>query len=199
MGFNVIPFDEYQYPDKFLDFCKTASQEVTQPASVNMWSSSWEQDLHTLPYKLFIEKIYTAPRGTFYLVLHNNEIVACSGAYRSEFCSSVLIAGARTWVSNSYRNLLLLRDYLLPAQKKFAIDNNYQAVALSFNSYNKNIIKIWKRSRLGEKLSPRESHHMFYNNFNEVEFPVEIQYTPQWVIYEKLNSNFNFDWNNLRS
>jgi hypothetical protein len=198
MKFNLVSFEDYPHTDKFLNFCQTASLEDTQPASKNMWSPTWEVDSHTLPYKLLVNKTYAAPRGVFYLVLDNNDIIACSGAYQSEFCSDLLIAGARTWISKKYRNLSVAREYLLPCQKEFAIKNNYKAIALSFNDYNKNIIKIWKRNRLGENRSPRQLHHMFYNNFQMVEFPVAIQHTPQWVIYEKLDSNFNFEWNNIR-
>ena len=48
--------------------------------------------------------------------------------------------------------------------------------------------------RLGEKRTARQPYHLFYNNFNEVEFPVTIQYTKQWIIYEKLDPNFDFNW-----
>jgi hypothetical protein len=198
MKFNLVSFEDYPYTDKFLNFCQDASQEITQPAATNMWSPTWETDPHTLPYKLLVNKTYAKPQGVFYLVLDNNDIIACGGAYQSEFCSDLLIAGVRTWVSKKYRNLSISREYLLPCQKKFASDNNYKAIALSFNDYNKNIIKIWKRNRLGENRSPRQPYHMFYNNFQMVDFPVEIQYTAQWVIYEKLDINFNFEWKNIQ-
>jgi hypothetical protein len=68
---------------------------------------------------------------------------------------------------------------------------------LTFNDYNKNIIKIWQRTRLGETREPRRSHHMFYKNFNEVLFPVIIQYTTQWAIYERLDDSFDFDWQTI--
>ena len=38
---------------------------------------------------------------------------------------------------------------------------------------------------------------MFYIGLEEVNFPVIIQYTPQWVIYEKLDKDFKFDWASL--
>lgn len=198
MRINTVTFENFNRLDQFLDFCKSASLDSSQSAATNMWSASWKTESHTLPYKLLVEKLYSPPHGIFHLLIHNDQIIACSGAYRSKFSKDILIAGARTWVSKNYRNLLLSREYLLPAEKKFAIDNGYKAIALSFNDYNKNIIEIWKRSRLGEKLSPRQPYHMFYNNFNEVEVPVEIQYTSQWVIYEKLDPEFNFDWNSIR-
>ena len=97
-----------------------------------------------------------------------------------------------------YRNKSLPREILLPAQKKWAQDRNSGAIGLTFNDYNKNLIYAWKRKRLGELRTPRQSHHLFYNNFNEVDFPVTIQYTKQWIIYEKLDPTFNFDWSTIK-
>jgi hypothetical protein len=110
----------------------------------------------------------------------------------------VAIAGCRTWIDNDHRNRSLPREILLPAQKKWAQDQNAAAVVLTFNDYNKNLINAWKRKRLGEHRTPRQPFHLFYNNFNEVEFPVKIQHTKQWVIYEILDSSFNFNWENIR-
>jgi hypothetical protein len=39
---------------------------------------------------------------------------------------------------------------------------------------------------------------MFFNGLQEVKFPVIIQYTPQWVIYEKIDDSFDFDWETLK-
>ena len=57
---------------------------------------------------------------------------------------------------------------------------------------------IWKRIRFGEKRTPRQSHHLFYNGVNELEFPVTIQNTKQWLMYEKIDSSFEFNWNTIR-
>jgi hypothetical protein len=43
-------------------------------------------------------------------------------------------------------------------------------------------------------MSDRQSHHLFYNGAIEVDFPVTIQYTKQWVMYEQLDPSFVFDW-----
>jgi hypothetical protein len=127
--------------------------------------------------------------------------VACSGVYISEFSKDIVIAGVRTWVNKNYRHLTLNRDYLLAEQKKWAIDRNAKIIALSFNEYNKNIIQIFKRNRLGEnsgRINSRLPKHIFYNGLQEIKFPIIIQYTPQWVIYEKLDSNFTFDWTTIK-
>jgi hypothetical protein len=80
------------------------------------------------------------------------------------------------------------------------MNKNIKMIALSFNEYNKNIIQIFKRNRLGEKpgrINSREPHNIFYSGLHEVNFPVTIQYTRQWIIYEKIDNTFNFDWSKL--
>jgi hypothetical protein len=196
--FKIISLEDLDNKQLFLDFCKKEFEESLDPAAVNMWSPDWEIDLHTLPNLIYIQKRFEEPGGQFNLLLLDEKIIGCAGVYISEFCNTFAISGCRTWISNSYRNMLLVREYLLPVQKSWAQNNKLEAIGLTFNSYNKNLSKIWERRRLGEKRSNRESHHMFYNNFQKVEFPVEIQNTPQWVIYEKLKESWNFDWESIK-
>jgi hypothetical protein len=181
----------------FFDFLKEARSETSQPAHENMWDDDWERKNNTLPY--ILEKTNRFSRHGMYRVLFDEDkVVACSGIYASDFCSELAIAGTRTWVSKDYRNLSVPREFLLPAEKFWAMENNFKAIAICFNDYNKNITKIWKRIRLGEKRTPRLSHHIFYNGINEVPYPVTVQYTKQWLMYEKLDPTFNFDWELLR-
>lgn len=193
--YNCITFNQTIQED-FFKFCKEASLQ-TDAAAVNMWSDDWQVQPHTLPYILTNTNRYSSPNGEFFLVIYQSEIVGCSGIYVSDFNTDFVIAGCRTWINTDHRNKSLPRELLLPAQKKWAQDRNAVAIGLTFNDYNKNLINTWKRKRLGEHRSPRQPHHLFYNNFNEVEFPVTIQYTKQWVIYEKLGPNFNFNWRSI--
>jgi hypothetical protein len=190
--YQIITFNE-KIKEQFFDFCNEASLQ-DDPAAVNMWADDWQVHSHTLPYILTKSDRYSAPAGKFFIVLHDSKIVGCSGIYFSDFNSQLALAGCRTWINKEHRNQSLVRDYLLPAQRGWAIDRNASAVGLTFNDYNKNLINTWKRTRLGEKRPPRQPYHLFYNNFNEVDFPVTIQYTKQWIIYEKLDPNFDFDW-----
>lgn len=194
--YNCITFDQTIQED-FFKFCKEASLQ-NDPAAVNMWSDDWPVQSHTLPYILTNTNRYLSPNGEFFIILDNSKIIGCSGIYLSDFNSQIALAGCRTWINKEYRNKSLPREILLPAQKKWAQDCNASAVGLTFNEYNKNLINTWKRVRLGEQRSPRESHHLFYSNFNEVDFSVTIQYTKQWVIYEKLDPTFNFDWTSIQ-
>jgi hypothetical protein len=183
--------------DQFFKFLKTASTDTRSPAHVNMWSSDWEQRNDTIPYILKYVDRFNSPKGEFHLVLDGEEVVACAGVYKSDFNPDISLAGVRAWINRNYRNKSIIRDIILPHHKQWSIDNGCKAIALSFNEYNKNLIEPFKRIRLGEnsqRLSQRQPHHLFYTGLHEVGYPVAIQYTPQWVIYEKLDPEWSYDW-----
>lgn len=197
----VVSYNNLKNKQDFLDFCKTQSLEKNKNASINMWNDDWENKPETLPYLLEKTTRFNDVRGDFFVVYHNNDIVACSGVYISNFHPLIGIAGVRTWVKKEYRHLALNKDFLLAEQKKWCLSNNLKIIMLTFNDYNKNIIQIFKRNRLGElngRISSREPKHLFYNGLNEITFPVTIQYTKQWAIYEKLDLDWEFDWEGIR-
>lgn len=185
---------------EFFLYLKTIAPN--SPAYSNMWSDNWINENYTLPY--ILEKIdrFNGVNGEFHLLYSNDDIIACGGVYKSDFSPKVGVAGVRTWVDQKYRHHSLLREYLLPHHKKWCIDNNLSIVLLTFNDYNKNIVEIFKRRRLGEKIdrtSTRQAHHLFYNGINEIGFPIVIQYTKQWGIYEQLDPTFIFDWETIKA
>lgn len=187
--------------EKFFSFLKNESHSA-DPAAENMWSDDWEDKPHTLPYILCNTERFRNASGAFHLILFGDEIIGCSGVYISTFCDNFSLAGSRTWVTPSHRNKSMLKDTVLIEHKKWSISNGIGAVGLCFNEYNKNIIQIFKRARLGERVSRvsiRQPENLFYNGLNEVLFPVTIQHTKQWVIYEKIDPNFEFDWTGIRA
>jgi len=195
---KIVTYSEID-KNLFFNFCKEASLEVSQPASKNMWADNWQERNDTLPYLLEIEHRFD--NGEFYILIHKDAIIGCSGVYISEFSPDVCIAGVRTWIHKDFRNDSINREYLLPAQKQWCIDRRCKVIALTFNEYNKNIIQIFKRKRLGEltdRVSCREPRHLFFNGLEELSFPVKIQYTKQWLIYEKLDTSWQFDWNQIQ-
>jgi hypothetical protein len=201
MNYQLREYKDLSPTDKetFFKFCYDCSLE-NLPAARNMWDDNWYDKDHSLPYLLEIEKRFNDPNGTFFLLFDNSNIVGCSGVYKSSFNRDISIAGVRTWTNKTYRHASINREYFFPAQKSWAIKHNSKAIALTFNEYNKNIIEIFKRKRIGEtldRLNTREPKHLFYSNFNQVPFTVNIQNTPQWVIYEKL-TDFNIDWEEIR-
>jgi hypothetical protein len=194
--YQLITFNK-DITEQFFNFCKEASLQ-DDPAAVNMWADDWQYQSHTLPYLLINNSRYAKPNGEFFLIMYKLEIVGCSGIYFSQFDPNFALAGCRTWINQTHRNKLLSRELLLPAQKKWAQDRNASAVGMTFNDYNKNVKEMWKRFRLGEQRSPRQPYHMFFNNLNEVDFPVTIQYTKQWLIYERLDPTWTFDWTQIQ-
>ena len=199
MTYTLINYQNLNIIQKeiFFNFLRGARKETTQIAHTNMWDDDWENKNNTLPYLL--EKTDRFSKlGQYNVLFDNDNVIACSGVYTSAFCSELVIAGTRTWINKNYRNLSVAREILLPAEKNWAIGNKFKAIAICFNDYNKNMSNIWKRIRFGEKRTPRQSHHLFYNGVNELEFPVTIQYTKQWIMYEKLDPLFEFDWNLIK-
>jgi hypothetical protein len=181
--------------DTFFDFLKTTN--TSDPASNNMWDDDWENKNYTLPYILEKTDRFNGENGEFHIVFDDDKIIACGGVYISAFSQHISIAGTRTWVDKHYRNKLIMREVLLPRQKAWSIEQGSKLIAISVNEYNKNLLKPFKRIRLGEdknRMTARQPHHLFYNGAIEVKFPVTIQYTKQWVLYEKLDPRFEFDW-----
>lgn len=182
--------------EQFFIFCKNQTEKSKDPAAVNMWGSS----TNTLSYLLTKTKRFKEPKGNFYILYDESQIAACGGVYISDFDINIGILGVRSYVIKEYRNNSLIRDYILPACKDWSVTNKLKILSLTFNDYNKNLIEIFKRRRLGdtEKIKTREPKNLFYNNFNEVTFPVVIQNTKQWVVYEVLDSEYYFDWSKIK-
>jgi hypothetical protein len=183
--------------DAFVEFLKEAGTETNQPAHVNMYDPDWHNKPNTLLYILeYTDRFKT--NGFYQVIFDGDKVVASDGAYASDFSSDVAILGSRTWIRKDYRHKLITREQLLPSSKKWAIDHGFKIIVLTFNDYNKNLMKLWNRTRLGESRTIRESHHFGYNGVTELEFQVTIQYTKQWVLYEKLDLEFDFDWSTIR-
>jgi hypothetical protein len=199
MTYKIVSYQDLTPNENqiFFEFLKEARNEITQPAHENMWDDGWANNPATLPHLLEKTNRFTES-GKYHIAFDDDTIVGCSGVYTSSFCPDLAIAGTRTWINKDYRNLSIARELLLPIEKAWAIEKKFKAIAICFNDYNKNLIKLWQRIRLGEKRTPRQSHHLFYNGVNELEFPVTIQYTKQWVMYEKLDPSFEFDWYTIR-
>jgi hypothetical protein len=183
--------------DQFIEFLKEASTETTQPAHTNMYDNDWHNKNNTLMYILEYTDRFKN-NGFYQVVFDNDKVIASGGAYSSEFSDDVAILGTRTWIHKDYRHKLISREQLLPNEKKWAIENGFKIIVLTFNDYNKNLMKLWNRTRLGESRTSRESHHFGYNGVTEVEFLVNIQYTKQYVLYEKLDSSYDFDWETIK-
>ena len=186
--------------EEFFSFLKL-TQRDNSPAAVNLWNDNWQLKNETLPYLLEHTDRFNGTNGEFHIFYDNNTPVACGGVYVSNFSNEVGIAGVRTWVDPAYRHRAILRESMLPLHKQWCKDHNLKIVALTFNKYNKNLIKVFKRRRLGEansRIDTREPHHLFFNGLVEVPFLLTVQHTPQWLIYESLDQTFNFEWTDIK-
>lgn len=134
--------------------------------------------------------------GCFHVLMDDERIIGCSGAYVSNFSRDVALLGCRSWLVKEARNQSYIRDMLLPMQRSWAIKRETKIVALSFNEHNKNLRELFQRRVM--KRIPRDHTMMFYNNIHVLDYAVNIQHVPQWVIYEKL-SDWDFDWQSIRA
>lgn len=184
---------------KCFNFLENEVKNSPSKSAKNMWHNEWQEKPETLPYLLEKTDRFNKD-GEFLFLEIDNKIVACSGVYKSNFCDSIYIAGVRLWVNKLYRNMLIPRNFLLKEHKRYAVENNAKIIVLTFNDHNKNLVQALKRNRLGEKndrISSRTNDFLFHNGLNELQFPVNIQHTKQWVVYEKIDLNFSFDWKKI--
>ena len=183
----------------FWDTLELESKKDSSPAMVNMFDTRWRNEQHTLRYILEVENKFNP--GEYFILFNNSLPVAAGGVYFSEWTTDIAMAGIRTWAHTEHRNKLLVAEYILPACKAWAVKNECRAITLTFNDYNKNLIKVCTRTRAGEsatRITGRTAKRMFYSGAIVVDNPLEINYTKQWLIYEKLNADFEFNWDNVK-
>jgi hypothetical protein len=183
--------------EELFTFCKEVSNEDDHPASENMWKDDWQNDKSALPYLIYIKKRLQEPKGQFYVLKIENKIVAVAGVYISDFDDRVAIGGVRSWVVKEYRGKFLIGKYILPCQLKWAKEKNCALFFLTFNNYNKNLINIVKRGGLG-RAKNRTPDMLFYNGVNVAPFTCKIQTPEQWVVYDIIDSTYEFDWEKIR-
>lgn len=197
-SYQVLSLEE---KNDFFNFLKNESLNNNDPAYINMWDDDYLNKENTLPYLLEKTKKFHRNRGEMFIVYDNNNPIACGGVCKSNINEYIAVGGVRTWISKNYRNKLIAKEYLMPLHKNWAVKRNLKIIAFAFNDYNKNLINAFKRARLGERknrLHDRKEHNVFYNGFNEVPFPVNFFSTKQWIVYEKLDINFDIDWEKYR-
>ena len=184
-------YDESQF-ETILRFCE-GQADLSLP-SLNLWDGGWENKPHTLPY-ILKNTAQFSDNGQLSMVFDDDILIAVGGVYVSDFSKDVALAGVRTWVDKKYRNQQIIRNFVLPANKQWVRQRQVPVIALTFNEYNKNLIKLFSA---GQKRYTRQLHNIFAENFNVVDFPVIIRNTIQWVIYEQLGST-DFSWVTIKS
>jgi hypothetical protein len=197
---QVIEFSTLSIPVKILDdivlLCQQAEQEQTKPAYENMKVKDWETNTNSLLYILQKTSRFSKNQGMFSCLYDQEKLIAISGCYTCDWDTNVVIGGVRAWVVPEYRARYLQSLYLLPAQKRWALENKCAVFALTFNDYNKKLMNIITRSGKYQNKAKKGVGHTrpeFYDNFVLLPKKVIIQYTPQWVIFEKLRE-YSVNW-----
>jgi len=192
---------DYQEKDHFYDFLKKFKNDKS-PAVKNMWDEDWKHKNYTLPYLLYNTDRFKEPKGSFFVYYDNADVAACAGVYTSEFNPFITLTGVRLLIGYNYRHKNVGINIVFPHHRQWAIEHDQKMVVISFNEYNKNLSQIFVRQRLGEKVKVEQKLNdpkkMFYNGYNYLDYPVRIQNTKQWVVYEYLDTNWVYDWQEIK-
>lgn len=189
-------FLQEKFKEKFLDFCRLASTETDEPAHENMFSENWIADPKTLPYHIYVSNRFRK-NGDFFISMIEDEIIAVSGIYVSEFDRNIAIGGVRSWVNREHRGKFIIGRHLLPLQLLWAREKKLKIIALTFNDYNKRLLPYFKRSGFGIKKN-RNPNSLFYNGLYEVPHPIIVQHTKQWAIYHRIEETYEPDWEKIK-
>jgi len=182
--------------EEFLEFCKKSYESQYSPACVNMWHPDWENRAETLPFLVYKSNRFS-DNGIFFILRINGKIEAVSGIYISAFDKSVAIGGVRSWTNPGHQADLIIGRHIFPKQLKWAKDHNIKTIALTFNEYNKKLMRYFTRNGLGV-VKNRTPDMLFYNGVYEVPFPVIIQNTKQWALYHKIDETYDPNWELIR-
>lgn len=190
-------FDDEQFKASFFSFCKSAFEEKDHPAHTNMWDDNWDQNNNTLLYHLYVSKRLCCDTGETFILKKEDQMIAVSSIYVSPFDENVAIGGVRSWVNAEFRGRFMIGRHLLPLQLAWAKNKKLKTIALTFNEYNRDLIKYFKRTGFGIKKN-RNPNSLFHNGLHEVKFPINLQYTKQWAIYHKIDEEYCPDWENIK-
>lgn len=179
-------------------FCQKCELETSQPAYDNMSFTNWENKTNTLLYLLLKTTQFSKENGIFSFIYNdNNEIIASCGAYKSEFDSNVVIGGVRSWKLPKFRGLPDIATKIMPYHYDWAIQNNAKIFILTFNEYNKKMMRVLHRSgefqgkqflKFGEKPSD------FYPSMDVLPFMIRVKNVMQHVLYKKIDPNYQPKW-----
>ena len=177
--------------NKLIVFCKDAIDDSI-PGSVNLDTVNWENKPHTLLHTLIKEKRFNSESRSNYLLLEKGDhYIAGSGFYPLKNDHNVCILSTRTYVIKTERGKLLNGYFLLPEQIKLAKELNYKSLILTFNEYNLWLKKSIHRASFNQSKFAGLKIPDSYKNWKPLDYPVTIQYTKQWCLYQHLDDSYD--------
>lgn len=183
--------------DKLYDFCRKQSQETKYDASSNMSVDDWPNEPASLFYVLFKEGRFSEGHGIFNIVTSDDTIVSVAGAYVSDFCDDIVIGGVRTWTDKEHRSRFIHGSMVMPAQYEWAYSLGKKMYLLSFNDYNIKLMDLVLRFGTNRTTKFGVKNAEFYKGFIKHPRRLMIKNVSQWVIYKKIDVNWDYDFTEL--
>lgn len=200
---KILYSDKYEAKElKDLEtFCTKAGLEKEQEASINMAAENWQSNKASLLYLLLIEKRFTTGSGGLYCLYKNEEIIAVSGYYRSDFHAEIFLFGVRSWVLKKYRLNLIIAEKFLPHHIEDIKNLKGRIAIISFNETTKAFAHLIARANRSSQAS--SSKFFFGDRYPEIYqdmifYPqsVCIKNSKQWILIKKLDQ-MDFDWSKI--
>lgn len=179
--------------DKLYNFCERQSTETKYEASRNMSIYDWQNNSASLFYVIFKEGRFSKGRGIFNIVLHGDTIVSVAGAYVSDFSSDIIIGGVRTWTDKEHRSRFIHGGMIMPTQYEWAFGVG-KMYLLSFNDYNIDLMNLVLRFGTNRSTKFGTKNAEFYKDFIKHPTRLLIKNVPQWVLYKKIDTTWNYDF-----
>lgn len=134
-----------------------------------------------------------------YLLYDNDNLVHVSCLRKSDFHDNIFILCVRALTNKNYRSKGIMLDYIIPNQIE---DSKYYGSKMCLLTFNENYnFYIQQNKRLKNNKSFMLGfikNKQLYQRFNYVNFSCNIFNTEQWVLYIKLEDNFEYDFTNIK-
>lgn len=190
---SITDLDRYQ----IIKFC---DENGVQNPNYSYQHHSLEQPNNNWYDVMFKEQRFSKENGGLCLLMHESEIVGISGYNRSELNPEIWISGVRTLIHTEHRHNVLISKFIVPFQIQSIKERNGKCVIWLFDAGNeKNIFRVVKNGKLNVLLQNQLEafKKTAYNNLQVLDYPIVVNHTLQYVIYQYLEDGYTFDWNSL--
>ncbi|MCS7316847.1 MAG: hypothetical protein NZZ41_00800 [Candidatus Dojkabacteria bacterium] len=129
----------------------------------------------------------------------NGEIIHVSLMRRLDIEKNIFSLCNRAVTKKELKGKGIMMDYILPIQIDDCKNLGAKMCIATFNENYKLYIELLKRCKENKGFAlGKLRNKKFLKNFNFVEFPCNIFNTKQWVIYMKLDQNYEFDFEKIK-
>ena len=176
-----------KYEDKLRQLCAGAEFDDSESAQKTISWDNWESNPSSLMHAIVKQKRFDPPSAQFTVLCKNETPVACSGCYRSDWSSEVLIISVRTWTHPHYRDDWWHGKYIIPQQIEFAKKNQFAAALVTFNTSSKRMKAFFQRMVEGKPVVFGEKTPDVYKDFILLEEEFYIKNCSQTIAYLTVN------------